>query len=77
MGIIQFIFSVLGLILAVLGLMNTLPYDISSIPMFFCLAMATLAGAIEDKRKDRKKMAWFGFLVGLFILTMMYVKFFG
>ena len=77
MGIIQFIFSVLGLIFAVLGLMNTLPYDISSIPIFFCMAMAALAGAIEDKRKGRKKMAWFGFQVGLFILAALAVKFFG
>ena len=75
MGIVKLIFSVLGLAFAVLSLMNTLPYDITATPMFFCLAMAALAGAVEDKRKGRKKMAWFGFLVGLFVLAALVIKF--
>ena len=75
MGIVQLIFSVLGLVFAVLSLLNTLPYDITPTPMFFCLAMAALAGAIEDKRKGRKKMAWFGLLVGIFILAVLAGKF--
>ena len=73
---IKLIFSVLGLVFAVLSLLNTLPYEISSTPMFFCLAMAALTGAIEDERKGRKKMAWFGFLVGIFILGALVISFF-